>query len=1115
MHQHIDRTSTISAVAAGLLLAGTPAAAAEELTLRFADPVAAVINARRWDETQEQWIDKRGAQSPLFFDAVHRFLLLRFPDAAEAIHAKLSDGHAIESAKVVLHYEKHEWLRVAGYRHRGYALKGQPGPKWHAQVWSLRRPWISDAEIGPTWNSAINGLAYWALGGARGRHQDRSEAPLGKAGLWPEHPVGEVDVTAVLTSGASGTTMGQRLRQMADCGFLVQKAELSEFSRGEKATVIGCNRMWVRSPELVVVLKRGAKAEKPAPLPPAADVRALASKLTAEGPLGLPPTRMPTNLAALAAAHRTKPAGMPDWMWQRVRELRELRTPTDERYAEARLFDQLGSGRREDYDAAMELILRSPPGWFMGHSHLDFVIPLLEYDDLLPEVVRYHLRKFSESRWLPPYDEVALQTRVGYHGGMGTFNHQNQFRHEALLVGELLGMTDLAIHGRRNLSLLNRQMIFSDGTIQERGDSFYLGISLGTLGCARKYSTDPLTRLKADIGAEKVIFECNATYHPGLRRRVSRVSRRYRIEDLVLAQDVPRGILHTLSKKGVLIETDKLYLYPDAALAARLAAGEKLDRHQRSQALGTRTVNFHACRPDRVALLAPWGAEWEANVTDRKPLPFLTVSTDYVRALLKDPIYNVTYLTRNYGLASVNLDHGVEWPMVAAWRRADRDVAHLEDVGLLWLWTYTNGQLSNFAQHQEPRSVRQSPLRGMVQHKGKLVHLTRPVDQAIAQPDLKDGIGRLSSRVLMYQYDQENPPRLSVNGKRVEAFPASAKVGDVITLDEGATYVGLIPVPSTLMGQRTPVTISYEFPRLELSATLMDRPEGQWLPMDAAETGEYLSNIAGGWVVELGDKGDFQSFSAFEEHMQAAKLVTRWEADKKTYHVAYASGDDKLELGYKTSLSRLKVYPPISPPQVLAYERVNGRSPWPDRGIDLDCPLGQLGKSPVLTKGGAVLRTVAGQPAMLRVEPISGTYEGVNPFIDPTPFELATPQGVVIRSDGPLGCGRVTVQPEPNTQWVDYHLPPAEGDLGVELLQADAKRGLHGGHPDYEAPLSKFFRPGVDVRLAREQSARALLVTGLQKPPTVYLNGEPLSTPLASFASGDRTWYRIPIVLPE
>ena len=1090
---------------------GVPPATGGETTLRFSDPMAAVVNARQWDRTQQQWQTPKEAGDPLFFDAVHRFLLLRYPGCAEQIHAQVAAGSRIASAKLVLRYEAHEWLRVTGYRHRGYALKDQPGPMWHAQVWSLRRPWIADTELGPTWNAAVNGLVYWRQGGARSRNLDRSETPLGEAGLWPDHPVGEIDVTPALTSTRHGATLGRRLRRLDDCGFLIRKAELSEFSRGEKATVIGCNRLWVKPPELVVTLKRTAAAEELPALPSPADIRARAAALRTEGPEGLPPTRIPADLAELAAAHRAKPPGMPGWMWQRVRELRELRTPSDEHYATTRLFDQLESGRREEYDKAMELILSSPPGWFMGHSHLDFMIPLLEYDDMLPGVVRYHLHKFFEARWTPPYDEVALQTRVGYHGGMGTFNHQNQFRHEALLAGELLGMTDLAIHGRRNLSLLNRQMIFADGTIQERGDSFYLGISLGSLGCTRKHSVDPLTRLKADLGAEKVIFECSATYHPGLRRRVSRVARRYRIEDLVLAQDVPRGILHTLSRKGVLIETDRLYMYPDPVLAAKLAAGEKLSRTEKSLALGTRTINFHACQPDRVALLAPWGAEWEANVIDRKPLPFLTVSTDYVRALLEDPVYNVTYLGPNYGLASINLDNGVEWPMMAAWRRAERDVERLEDLGLLWIWTYTNGKLSSSYNHQEPRSVRRAPLHGMLQHNNKLIHLTRPVDRALAQPDLKDGIGSVSSRVLLYQYGRGNPPRLFINGEPVSEFPVSAGAGDVIALDEGATYIGLIPVPSTVMGRETLVSISYAFPRLELSVALMSRPEGGWLSTDAAETEQMLSDIAGGWVVELGDASQYGSFAAFQKHVQAAKLTTRWEADKRVYHVSYSSAGDRLELGYGTHVSRPQLYPPISPPQVLAYERVNGRSPWPDRGIDLDCPLGQMGKGPVLEKGGAVLRTVAGQPAMLRIEPISGTYEGVNPFIDPTPFELSTPEGVVVRSDGPLGCGRITVRPKDNALWVDYHLPPPEGDLGVELLQADARRGLHGGSPEYEAPLSAFFRPGVDVRLARRQSARALLVAGLKERPTVYLNGQPLTAPLASFTAARRTWVRIPI----
>ncbi len=85
--------------------------------------------------------------------------------------------------ELVLRYDKHEWLRVTGYRHRGYALKGKPGPKWHAQVWLLRRAWTPDAKIGPTWNAYVNGAGWWRQGGARAAAIDRAADPLGKVGI--------------------------------------------------------------------------------------------------------------------------------------------------------------------------------------------------------------------------------------------------------------------------------------------------------------------------------------------------------------------------------------------------------------------------------------------------------------------------------------------------------------------------------------------------------------------------------------------------------------------------------------------------------------------------------------------------------------------------------------------------------------------------------------------------------------------------------------------------------------------------------------------------------------------------------------------------------------------
>jgi len=475
--------------------ASVSVAAAADLTLTFDNEMATIIYARRWDETQQQWIDKREARSPLFFDAVHRFLLLRYPGCADAIHRKLASGHRVVSAKLVMQFEKQEWMRARmGYQHRSWPLKGKPVDEWHGQVWLLRRPWVSDAKLGPTWNAYISGAGYWKAGGGWDGVEDRSPEPLGKALLSKQHPTGEIEVAAALTSPDFGRDLGARLRNLEACGFLIQKAELCGPHHGEWALSTGNARVWIKNPQLVVTFERAAPTR--ATLPPAINVAELATTLKSNGQGGKPTTVIPNNLEELVRRVRQRRPDMPDWMQQRVFEVRQLKTLTGLRGDLGfTMADDLESGDTERYLRVVNGLLRHPPGYFRGHSHLDFMMPLLIYDEMLPDVLRYHLLKYFESRWLPPYSKEELRHRVGYWGGMATQNHQSQFRSEALLAAELLGMKDLGVMARRNLSLLNRQMLYSEGTIQERGDSFYLGISLGTLQAAARFSRNPLMRL--------------------------------------------------------------------------------------------------------------------------------------------------------------------------------------------------------------------------------------------------------------------------------------------------------------------------------------------------------------------------------------------------------------------------------------------------------------------------------------------------------------------------------------------------------------------------------------------------------------------------------------------
>jgi hypothetical protein len=298
------------------------------------------------------------------------------------------------------------------------------------------------------------------------------------------------------------------------------------------------------------------------------------------------------------------------------------------------------------------------------------------------------------------------------------------------------------------------------------------------------------------------------------------------------------------------------------------------------------------------------------------------------------------------------------------------------------------------------------------------------------------------------------------------------------------------------MGREQQVVIRNEHPHLLLDSYIMDRERP--VEVDDDETWARLAEATGGWTVECGDASEYPSFEAFRAHMSNARAKARRGEDENVLHVSYASGDDLLEMGFRIDWARPKDlwHDQRKPSQVFAYRRVNDAYPWPDPDIEIDNPLGQMGTARVLRKGGATLTTLDGQMAFLRVEPISGVYQGIQPFIEPTPFKLTTPEGVSVQSDGPLGMARVAICPGERRLTVDYALLPPEGNRGVEKLQRQ-----RGG----------WFRPGFDVKTARGNSARHLLLVGFDAPPTVILNGRELKIPIVQRHSNGKNVHEIPI----
>jgi hypothetical protein len=395
----------------------------------------------------------------LSFDALHRSLLVRFPAAAEKIAAALAAGQRIEKLELVLPFLDDEiWPQgrtdfpaADGYRYRknwncDAYYRGTPRkktleqkpqlayreerPTWHAVAHALRRPWAAGADHGPTFNAAIKGAVHWTRFGAADTATDRFPDRLGPAETSSRHPEGRIDVTAVVTDAAYGKSLGERLRGLSDCGFVVNKEETydARYYDGpyEWTTATGGRAIVIGPPQLVVTLAAGPAAE--VALPPAADVPALAAA-HAGRPLGRPTAVAPgpAEVARLDAAFNARPDWMPEWHYAHVRQLFGLGRdgPPPFYYLAApphvtaevirAVRQKAGKGAeppQADIDHAVYLswldwINGRQPRFWEGHlTAAEDAATWFAYRDALPEPVRESLCR-QWTAWLMPDRESA------------------------------------------------------------------------------------------------------------------------------------------------------------------------------------------------------------------------------------------------------------------------------------------------------------------------------------------------------------------------------------------------------------------------------------------------------------------------------------------------------------------------------------------------------------------------------------------------------------------------------------------------------------------------------------------------------------------------------------
>jgi len=1084
---------------------------------------------------QASWMPQARVQTAgrgaLVFDAVHRQMLVRFPEAAKRIADRLRQGAAIDKVHIILPYRDVELLPPdytppAGGSFIGSKWADNP-PRWHAVAWALRKPWHADAETGPTYNAYFNGTGYWEKYGAADETHDRYPQQFGPTEVSHEQPEGQLDVTAMLTGEAFGATPGQRLRRFAERGVIVRKWETYDVAlwKGsyEWTTATGGRGILIDKPKLIVTFKPGPRQD--VSLPPATDFGDLAQQLERSGEGGKPTAVMPDPQAFEQLEARfgyQQPPWMPDWQWERVAQLIDLGG------------DQPFPQTYEEYEKWVDDQLGILPRRWAGFNAVEWAQNYLLYSPAMPEPLRDHWKQYWRAWLMPERDREDLVH--GYVGGkaaqeyyqrtrdwrgnfsvyrtythdMGTMNFNHWAVAGVLLGGAILEDEQLIREGRHGLNhLLLRLWSWYDGSTQESIDHYYFAHSLTAQKLFADLGPKRIDRMMGQMMIAKSLEELTSAFHPGLRRFIS-PSQRTSMTYVFGLQDGLSYILHTLSQDGTLTDLE--------AGREWLKSGKPTDTPLPSDVppLG------YQYPPGAVAqqtLNGPWGPPWIHHMLNDKPLPYRsTVTFKKWGQFRKTPLFRRSYQGHNYGLASVDIAQEATVPVMAQWRREDKLAQSMTDLATLTVRFGINQteflDTKHIRYNDEGKRVGQNPNGTIgthggypitVQHDNTMLIFASPLKgvpyRSYYGPRRKDPIRSLQTSIALFDFQPGGPTwRLYRNGEPIDQLPARAEAGDRLTIHDGVTYLGIIPMPSTDLGRDAEIVITDQTgDPVELEGRSMLKPTlviHQYLyrrdePLtEQQRQSEQVDHAHGGFVIEVADRHDFEDFAAFERHLQDASLEASPVDDGPQVDVTYTTGDRRIDVRFDPSYNNQNN---VS----LAFPRreVNGEPMYLPKGLDRDTTLTQQGSRGRLVKNGATLLTEPGRMAYLQTEPTTRSYAAYNPFPDLNLMRLETPGGAVIQSDARMGLTRVIYQPDSRRLNIEHAVLPEHAnrqDLATAIVVSgitDAPEAIvneravepiraeHAGDPIWIVPLTtaeekQLTRTPEAVRQILERAAR-------------------------------------------
>jgi hypothetical protein len=451
----------------------------------------------------------------------------------------------------------------------------------------------------------------------------------------------------------------------------------------------------------------------------------------------------------------------------------------------------------------------------------------------------------------------------------------------------------------------------------------------------------------------------------------------------------------------------------------------------------------------------PWAAPWFAEMVDEKPLPWSLVAEKE-----GDPV--TTWFGENYGLSSIR-SKAQRIHVLGHWRRKAELPKSMTDIGTLDLrigfnqTTVGNDGAGVISEQGKYRCY---------QSANRLIMLARPQSNVIAQQAAEHPFGQrkmpaqemksVQCSAALFSYEQpQSAWEIFVDDKKVEALPATAKYGQVITIRDGVSYIALRPLPTTDLGRDAEITLEAGQPQTQayheqtkiqpalfVHANFYRRNTA--IPGDALKK---LENAQSGFVVEMGDEKEYGSFQKFQTHVRKAKL----EAGEKGA-VIYTTGKDALAASWDGFT-------------------VNGKDPYAQikaQKLWQDTTLSQMGRARLEKNGAVIEREPSWANMFLQTFPKQKIYVAMNLLPNYLDYSFTEPGGVKIIADGACSMGRWAVK---------------------DSRQIDIKYQAYGAP---YAPEGKDPAP-----------ARVLFITGAKGKPQVTLNGQDVSGSLKVWKQGE------------